>query len=102
MTRHELNDVFLRTSFLHGANATYLTELYARYQQDPGSVDPELAAFFAGLHDDKDAVLAEARGPSWARDGAAAPRAQRTSGAVATLTETKRLMPRAIRSARAC
>ncbi len=91
MTRHELNDVFLRTSFLHGANATYLTELYARYQQDPGSVDPELAAFFAGLHDDKDAVLAEARGPSWARDGAAAPRAQRTSGAVATLTETEAL-----------
>jgi len=91
MTRHELNDVFLRTSFLHGANATYLTELYARYQQDPGSVDPELAAFFAGLHDDKDAVLAEARGPSWARDGAAAPRTQRTSGAVATLTETEAL-----------
>jgi 2-oxoglutarate dehydrogenase E1 component len=91
MTRHELNDVFLRTSFLHGTNATYLTELYARFQQDPGSVDPELAAFFAGLHDDKDAVLAEARGPSWARAGATATRPQRTSGAVATLTETEAL-----------
>ena len=32
MTRHERNDEFALTSFLHGANATFLTELYARYQ----------------------------------------------------------------------
>ena len=51
MTRHELNDVFLRTSFLQGANATYLAELYARYEEDPASLDPEWRAFFASLDD---------------------------------------------------
>jgi 2-oxoglutarate dehydrogenase E1 component len=66
MTRHELNDVFLRTSFLQGANAAYLAELHARYEQDPASLDPEWRAFFASLDDNKQDVLAEARGPSWA------------------------------------
>jgi len=66
MTRHELNDVFARTSFLQGANATYLAELYARYQESPSSVDPEWREFFASLEDDPHDVLAEARGPSWA------------------------------------
>jgi 2-oxoglutarate dehydrogenase E1 component len=66
MTRHELNDVFARTSFLQGANATYLTELYARYQESPSSVDPEWREFFASLEDDPHDVLAGALGPSWA------------------------------------
>jgi len=66
MTRHELNDVFARTSFLQGANATYLAELYARYQESPSSVDPEWREFFASLEDDPHDVIAEARGPSWA------------------------------------
>ena len=72
MTRHELNDVFLHTSFLQGANATYLAELHARYEQEPASLDPEWRAFFASLDDNKDEVLAEARGPSWARQNGAA------------------------------
>jgi 2-oxoglutarate dehydrogenase E1 component len=73
MTRHELNEVFLRTSFLQGANATYLAELHARYEENPASLDPEWQAFFASLGDNKDDILAEARGPSWApsRGGAA-------------------------------
>jgi 2-oxoglutarate dehydrogenase E1 component len=66
MTRHELNEVFLRTSFLQGANATYLAQLHARYEGNPASVGPEWRAFFASLGDDKADVLAEARGPSWA------------------------------------
>ena len=65
MTRHELNDVFATTSFLHGANAAYLEQLYASYQQAPNSVGPEWQAFFASLKDDKDDVLFQARGPSW-------------------------------------
>src|SRR4249919_2754301 len=65
MTRHELNDVFATTSFLQGANATYLEQLYASYQQAPDSVGPEWQAFFASLRDDKDDVLLQARGPSW-------------------------------------
>jgi 2-oxoglutarate dehydrogenase E1 component len=66
MTRHELNEVFARTSFLQGANATYLAELHARYEQNPASVDADWRAFFASLEDNKESVLAEARGPSWA------------------------------------
>jgi 2-oxoglutarate dehydrogenase E1 component len=65
MTRHELNDVFATTSFLQGANAAYLEQLYASYQQAPDSVGPEWQAFFASLRDDKDDVLFQARGPSW-------------------------------------
>ena len=78
MTRHELNEVFLHTSFLQGANATYLAELHARYEQDPASLDPEWRAFFASLDDSKEDVLAEARGPSWARS-------ERSAGAAAGL-----------------
>ncbi len=67
MTRHELNDVFASTSFLQGENATYLAELYARYQDDPFSLDPEWQSFFASLEDSPDDVFADLRGPSWAR-----------------------------------
>jgi len=72
MTRHELNEVFLHTSFLQGANATYLAELHARYQENPAALDPEWRAFFASLDDNRDDVLAEARGPSWAPSNGAA------------------------------
>ena len=65
MTRHELNEVFLHTSFLQGANATYLAELHAQYEQDPASLDPAWRSFFASLDDNKADVLAAARGPSW-------------------------------------
>ncbi|ODA68158.1 2-oxoglutarate dehydrogenase E1 component [Methyloligella halotolerans] len=69
MTRHPLNDVFARTSFLHGANAAYMEQLYARYKRDPGAVDAEWRQFFEDLGDDGDAVLREAEGPSWGRRG---------------------------------
>ena len=72
MTRHELNDVFATTSFLQGANAAYLEQLYASYQKAPNSVGPEWQAFFASLRDDKDDVLFQARGPSWKPNGSAA------------------------------
>jgi 2-oxoglutarate dehydrogenase E1 component len=72
MTRHELNDVFASTSFLQGENATYLAELYARYQDDPFSVDPEWQSFFASLEDSPEDVFADSRGPSWARGNGAA------------------------------
>ncbi|MGA7373647.1 MAG: 2-oxoglutarate dehydrogenase E1 component [Methyloceanibacter sp.] len=65
MTRHELNDVFATTSCRQGANAAYLEQFYASYQQAPNSVGPEWQAFFASLKDDKDDVLFQARGPSW-------------------------------------
>jgi len=67
MAKDRLNDVFERTSFLYGGNAQFIEQLHARYSQDPESVDPEWRSFFAELEDDRDDVIASARGPSWER-----------------------------------
>ena len=53
-------------SFLSGANAPYIADLYRRFAQDPSSVDPSWASFFNELHEDARVVLSEARGASWA------------------------------------
>ena len=52
MSRQELNQSLLQTSFLYGGNADYIEQLYARYAKDPASVDAEWRDFFAGLNDD--------------------------------------------------
>ncbi|MDJ0512386.1 MAG: 2-oxoglutarate dehydrogenase E1 component [Methyloceanibacter sp.] len=65
MTRYEASEVFAHTSFLDGANATYLAELYARYQADPSSVSEDWRHFFANLGDEARNVIADAEGPSW-------------------------------------
>jgi 2-oxoglutarate dehydrogenase E1 component len=67
MARQDLNETFLRTAFLYGANAGYIEDLHARYQEDPSSVDADWQAFFAALKDDKQAVAKSARGASWKR-----------------------------------
>ncbi len=54
MTKTDLNEGFERTSFLYGANAQFIEQLYARYLNDPASVDPEWQQFFAGLEEDRD------------------------------------------------
>ena len=103
MTRHELNEVFLHTSFLQGANATYLAQLHAQYEEDPASLDPAWRAFFASLDDHKADVLAEARGPSWApSNGAPALLPALPPGALSEHEALKRLPRHRIRWARAC
>ena len=67
MARQDLNASFLQTSFLYGANAAYIDELYARYTQDPASVDAEWQAFFGALREDGATVAKNADGPSWTR-----------------------------------
>ena len=57
-----------RTSFLYGTNAGFVEELYARYLNDPASVDAEWKAFFDELGDERENVLKEVRGASWGRD----------------------------------
>lgn len=52
-------------SYLFGANSVFVEELYARYQENPASVDPSWRSFFDELGDGRDAVLREAKGPSW-------------------------------------
>ena len=41
-----------QSSFLLGANAGFLADLYQRYLENPSSVDPSWAQFFAELQDD--------------------------------------------------
>jgi 2-oxoglutarate dehydrogenase E1 component len=53
-------------SFLSGANAPFIAELYERFLRNPADVDPEWAEFFRGLSEDAESVLAELRGASWA------------------------------------
>jgi 2-oxoglutarate dehydrogenase E1 component len=68
------------TTFLTGANAGFIAELYTRFLEDPETVDESWRRFFAEMNDDISAVLAEAHGPSWGNpaprivtNGAAAP-----------------------------
>ncbi len=68
MAKDEMNDVFAGTSFLYGGNAAFIEQLYARYQENPDSVDPQWREFFSQLKDDGDQVIAEARGASWQRE----------------------------------
>ena len=49
-----------------GANAAFLADLYARWVENPDSVDPSFAELFAALNDDARAVLTDAAGASWA------------------------------------
>ncbi len=66
MARQDLNEAFARTAFLHGANASYIEDLYARYQDNPASVEADWQAFFQNLKDGNGADP-EPTGPSWKR-----------------------------------
>src|SRR5271165_3484786 len=67
MARQEQNNALLNTSFLYGANAAYIEDLYARYETDPASVAPEWRSFFAALADNRADVMKSAAGASWQR-----------------------------------
>ena len=67
MSRQEANEGFLQSSFLYGGNAAYIEDLYARYQENPASVDPQWQKFFEALQDDPSTVKSNARGASWTK-----------------------------------
>ncbi|MBF0193943.1 MAG: 2-oxoglutarate dehydrogenase E1 component [Magnetococcales bacterium] len=54
-------------SFLNGTNAIYVSELYARFKDDPSSVDSQWAEFFSGLETDESETLEKLSGASWSR-----------------------------------
>jgi len=54
------------SSFLLGANAGFLADLYQRYLENPSSVDASWARFFAELQDDPRALSRDFAGASWA------------------------------------
>src|SRR3954451_6516816 len=68
MSRQDANAAFALSSFLQGANAAYIDELYASFEKDPASVDPDWQEFFKSLKDQPADVRKNAQGPSWARD----------------------------------
>ncbi|MFQ5984108.1 MAG: 2-oxoglutarate dehydrogenase E1 component [Alphaproteobacteria bacterium] len=92
------------TSFLFGSNSGFIEELYCRYLKDPQCVDPGWQRFFAELGDDERAVLAEARGASWAPepvplgDEGEAPREEpaRRDGKVVALPTAARPAPQEV------
>ncbi len=67
MSRQDANTAFALTSFLYGGNASYIENLYARYEADPQAVDAQWREFFQSLKDNPDEVAKLARGPSWKR-----------------------------------
>ncbi len=67
MTDQSPNDLFHASSFMQGANAEYLEQLYAQYANDPNAVDQAWQEFFRALGDAEPDVKAEAAGPSWMR-----------------------------------
>ena len=69
MSRADQNDQFLATSFLYGANAAWIEDLYARYEADPSSVDAQWQSFFSALKDDPNEVRKNAEGASWKKAG---------------------------------
>ncbi len=71
MSRQQANEAFLNTAFLYGANAPYIEELYARFQENPASVDSEWREFFSSFNDRPADAVKLARGASWGRDESA-------------------------------
>jgi len=54
-----------QSSFLYGGNAVFIAELYARYLEDPTSVDPSWVRFFQELNDEGIAVSRDFKGTQW-------------------------------------
>jgi 2-oxoglutarate dehydrogenase E1 component len=67
MTHQSANDAFHSSSFLQGHNAAYVEQLYARYAENPASVDESWRRYFAQLNEDVADARRAATGPSWAR-----------------------------------
>jgi 2-oxoglutarate dehydrogenase E1 component len=59
------NQQLEQNSFLFGPNGPFIADLYARFLDDPGSVDPSWQGFFKELDEDARAVIEELRGASW-------------------------------------
>jgi len=96
-------------SAFNGANAAFIGDMYARWVENPASVDASFGELFSSLNDEARSVLTDASGASWAprhtsfADGeaparAAAPVVERRAGAsaeqvrAATLDSIRALM----------
>ena len=61
----------LDLTFLNGANAHFLAELYSKFLENPAAVDEQWRGYFEQLHEESgvDAALRDSEGPSWAPRG---------------------------------
>jgi 2-oxoglutarate dehydrogenase E1 component len=62
-----IDQILGETEFLYGGNAAFIEDLYARFAQDPSSVEPSWRAYFEGLHDSRSVIAAAAGEPAWTR-----------------------------------
>src|SRR5713101_4648527 len=53
------------TTFLTGANAGFIAELYSRFLDDPNAVDESWRRFFSELGDDSAGAIADLHRPTW-------------------------------------
>jgi 2-oxoglutarate dehydrogenase E1 component len=67
MNKTDLTTAFEGTSFLYGGNAQFIENLYAKYLENPATVDQHWRQFFAGLEDEADTAKRQLKGASWRR-----------------------------------
>ena len=65
MNQHDRSAFAADASFLTGANAAYIEDLYASFEANPASVDAEWQSYFASLNDAPKDVEKAAQGASW-------------------------------------
>ena len=51
---------------LNGGNAAFIADMYARWVENPDSVDSSFSALFGAMNDETRAILTDATGASWA------------------------------------
>ncbi|WP_366654281.1 2-oxoglutarate dehydrogenase E1 component [Fodinicurvata sp. EGI_FJ10296] len=56
-----------QTSFLFAHNASFIGDLFARYREDPTSVDESWRSFFGSLGTEAQEALSDVTGPSWSQ-----------------------------------
>ena len=66
MSREARNRSFLETSFLDGANAAYVEQMQAQYEENPGSVADEWRHFFESLKEERSHSVSDSQSASWA------------------------------------
>jgi len=85
------------TTFLTGANAGFIAELYSRFLEDPDAVDESWRRFFSEMGEDASVARAELHAPNWSRPASVVV-ADRAAGAQvdgeSTASRRDRLDPR--------
>src|SRR6185312_2175300 len=76
------NEILEATSFLSGANAQFIEQLYAQYQENPDAVDPSWRQWFAELGERGLNATQLGRGPAWRRDAKLDPVSDENVGAL--------------------